>query len=102
MLSRVLNYIENNLDQDIPIKTLAAHVYVTERTLMRKSNKELGMSLTEWKQKLKVLQAMDRLELGDSIETIALELGYSSSSAFISMFKRIMGVTPKEYVKMNV
>lgn len=69
---------------------------------MRKSNKELGMPLTEWKQKLKVLKAMNRLESGDSVEVIALELGYSSSSAFIAMFKRIMGVTPKEYVKMNV
>ncbi|MFH4548974.1 helix-turn-helix transcriptional regulator [Vibrio alginolyticus] len=101
-LSRVLDYIENHLDQDIPLKTLAAHFYVTERTLMRKSNKELGMPLTEWKQKLKVLKAMNRLEVGDSVEVIALELGYSSSSAFIAMFKRIMGVTPKEYVKMNV
>ncbi|EGQ9536616.1 AraC family transcriptional regulator [Vibrio parahaemolyticus] len=45
---------------------------------------------------------MNRLGLGDNGKVKALELGYLNSSAFKVMFKRIMGLTPKEYVKMNV
>jgi len=33
------------------------------------------------------------------VETIALDLGYGSASAFISMFRRLMGVTPDEFRK---
>ena len=60
------------------------------------------MPLIEWKAKLKVLKAMNRLESGDSVEVIALKLGYFCSSVFIVMFKRIMRVTFKEYVTLNV
>jgi AraC-like DNA-binding protein len=34
------------------------------------------------------------LEAGRSVEAIGLELGYSSASAFIAMFRRMTGTTP--------
>ncbi|MBK5556647.1 AraC family transcriptional regulator, partial [Pseudomonas sp. TH05] len=34
-----------------------------------------------------------------TVETIGLDLGYSSASAFISMFRKMMGATPDEYRK---
>jgi AraC-like DNA-binding protein len=37
---------------------------------------------------------MPHLEAGRSVEAVALDLGYSSASAFIAMFKRLVGVTP--------
>jgi AraC-like DNA-binding protein len=36
------------------------------------------------------------------VETIALDLGYGSASAFIAMFKRLAGTTPDEYRKTVV
>ena len=38
-----------------------------------------------------------RLEAGDKVESIALDLGYGSASAFITMFRRLMNVTPDEF-----
>ncbi|BCQ61477.1 hypothetical protein PBOI14_32270 [Pseudomonas sp. Boi14] len=64
---------------------------------MRRSQRELGMSLVEWRQRLKVVQALALLEQGRTVESIGLDLGYSSASAFISMFRRMMGTTPDEY-----
>lgn len=51
------------------------------------------MSLHEWRQRLKVMKAMSLLNQGYTIESIALDLGYASSSAFIYMFKRWMNYT---------
>jgi AraC-like DNA-binding protein len=31
------------------------------------------------------------------VEAVALELGYAGASAFITMFKRLMGTTPDEF-----
>jgi AraC-like DNA-binding protein len=42
---------------------------------------------------------MPLLEAGDKVESIALDLGYASSSAFIAMFRRLMHITPDEYRK---
>ncbi|MCB2040609.1 MAG: helix-turn-helix domain-containing protein, partial [Rhodoferax sp.] len=65
----------------------------------RRCQRDLGMSLTEWRQRLRVVKALPRLEAGDKVETIAFDLGYGSASAFIAMFRRLMDVTPDEYRK---
>lgn len=84
------------------IAELAAAVHTTERTLMRRCQSELGMTLAEWRQRLRAVKAMPRLEAGETIENIALDLGYSSASAFIAMFRRLMGTTPDEYRRGSV
>ena len=41
--------------------------------------------------------ALQRLAAGDLVTTIAGDLGYDSVSAFITMFKRMLGKTPARY-----
>jgi len=55
------------------------------------------MPLSEWRQRLRTVEAMKRLDSGIKVESIALDLGYASASSFIAMFKKLMGVTPDEY-----
>ena len=78
---------------------LAAAAHTTERTLARRCQRDLGMNLAEWRQRLRVVRALPLLEQGHKVEAIALDLGYGSASAFIAMFRRLMGVTPDEYRK---
>jgi len=52
------------------------------------------MSFPEWKQRLRTLKAMPLLEKGAKVEHVALDLGYASASAFIAMFRKLMGITP--------
>ena len=40
---------------------------------------------------------IEALEAGRGIQQIAFDLGYSSPSAFISMFRRLAGTTPEQY-----
>jgi AraC-like DNA-binding protein len=40
---------------------------------------------------------MPMLQSGMKVENISQDLGYASTSAFIAMFRRMMGVTPDEY-----
>lgn len=81
---------------------LARAANTTERTLMRRCQRDLGMSLAEWRQRLKVIEALALLEQGQTVESIGFDLGYSSASAFISMFRKLMGATPDEYRKSQV
>jgi len=74
-------------------------VHTTERTLMRRCQRDLGMTFAEWRQRLRVVRATPLLEAGQTVETIALDLGYGSASAFITMFKKLTGSTPDELRK---
>ncbi|MDN0077396.1 helix-turn-helix transcriptional regulator [Crenobacter sp. SG2303] len=75
----------------------AARLHVTERTLARRCQRDLGMSFGEWRQRQRFLAALPLLEAGTPVQTVALELGYSTSSAFIAMFQRHSGTTPDQY-----
>jgi AraC-like DNA-binding protein len=46
-----------------------------------------------------MLRALDILAVGAAVTTVALDLGYSSISAFISLFRRTFGATPGEYIR---
>ncbi|MDD2844787.1 MAG: helix-turn-helix transcriptional regulator [Rhodoferax sp.] len=98
-LGAVLRLLQANPGDNRSVAELAAQANTTERTLMRRCQRDLGLSLAQWRQRLRVVRAMALLESGQTVETIALDLGYGSASAFITMFKRLAGATPDEFRK---
>lgn len=72
-------------------------VGATERTLARRFRVETGLSFGQWRQQIRILEALKRLALGDPVTVVAIELGYASTSAFISMFRKALGQTPGHY-----
>ena len=96
-LSAVLSYLESHPESNRSNAELAAMANVGERTLTRRSREELGMSLNEWRQRLRTVRAISLLESGQTVEAVALDLGYSSASAFIAMFRRQTGSTPGQF-----
>lgn len=69
----------------------------SERTLARLFQSETGMSFGKWKQQARLLKALQFLALGKPVTTVALEVGFRSSSAFITMFRSALGCTPTQY-----
>lgn len=98
-LKQILNYLHENPADQSALSELAKQINTTERTLARLAQKQLGMSLNEWRQRLKVMKAMSMLSEGKTVENIALDLGYANASAFIAMFKRWMEITPDQFRK---
>jgi AraC-like DNA-binding protein/quercetin dioxygenase-like cupin family protein len=96
-LAPILKALEDNPADGRSLGDWARLVNATERTLMRRCQRDLGMSLSQWKQRLKVMCSYQQLSKGASVEAIAFDLGYSSSSAFIGMFRKLTGETPDEY-----
>ena len=96
-LSQLLDDLQGRPDDHRSAADLAASIHMTERTLARHCQRELGMSLGEWRQRLRYLQAVDRLEAGMSVNDIAFDLGYSTASAFIAMFQRVTGMAPEQF-----
>ncbi|BBB25774.1 AraC family transcriptional regulator [Amphritea japonica] len=77
----------------------SALVGASERTVSRLFIKETGMSFQQWRKQLLLHEAVNRLGKGDSVINVALDLGYHSPSAFVSMFKKALGKPPGQYFK---
>jgi AraC-like DNA-binding protein len=69
------------------------------RTLARRFEAELGMSLRSWRRRLRLFKAIELLGGGLGITRTALELGYSSTSAFIYACRTDMGCGPQTYMR---
>ena len=79
------------------IEEWGARVGASNRTLTRLFQRETGMSFGRWRQQLHIGLALQRLASGQSVTNIAFDLGYESTSAFIAMFRRMLGTTPARY-----
>jgi AraC-like DNA-binding protein len=101
LLAPVLHALEQQPGDPRALAELARAAHTTERTLARRCQRDLGMPFAEWRQRLRVVKALPRLEGGEKVETIALDLGYAGASAFIAMFRRLMGITPDEFRKQR-
>jgi len=76
----------------------ASRLAVSERTFARLVRAETGMSFGHWRHRLQVMVALQWLSSGATVQQVAADLGYNSVNAFISMFKKSMGVPPGRYL----
>ncbi|MFM0502682.1 AraC family transcriptional regulator [Paraburkholderia caffeinilytica] len=91
---QLLSYPENN----DTIERWGERVGASPSTLGRLFRDETGLSFGQWRQQLRLVEAVARLALGVPVTVIAEELGYQSASAFIAMFRKTLGTTPQRYL----
>ncbi|WP_309491365.1 helix-turn-helix domain-containing protein [Trinickia mobilis] len=70
----------------------------SSRTSIRLFIKETGHTFRHWVQQVRLAEALNRLEHGESIANAANALGYASPSAFAAMFRKTMGQSPTDYL----
>ena len=97
-VGRIIELLLNQPHSPFNFEQLADYSGCSVRNLARLFKKETGMNFTEWRRKLTLMEAIDRLGQGIPVNEIALELGYTSASAFIAMFRRTLGVAPGQYL----
>jgi transcriptional regulator GlxA family with amidase domain len=74
---------------------------IPERTLKRRFKAATGSSLIEYLQNLRVEEAKRLLESTElPMEDISEQTGYSDTSFFRRLFKRLTGLTPGKYRQM--
>ncbi|EEA01190.1 transcriptional regulator, AraC family [Burkholderia sp. H160] len=87
---------------DAPSATLgldeaASRIGLSRRSFTRLFREQLGVSFVAWREQACLLSAIARFARGESITRVAYDLGYSSPTAFSTMFKRVVGVAPYHY-----
>ena len=76
----------------------ATRIGMSERNMSRLLLNEIGMSFGRWRRQLHVILALQRLSKGESVQTVALELGYENASGFVTMFRKAVGKPPARYI----
>lgn len=69
------------------------------RTLERLFRAETGLAFGTWRQRARLLRALQLLAENENVTSTAIAVGYESTSAFVAAFRRAIGVTPGQYFK---
>lgn len=75
----------------------ASELMLSEKTLTRLFQQHTGLSFRAWRQRLRLLSALPLLQAGERVTDVALACGYDSTSAFIAVFRKQLGVTPSAF-----
>ncbi len=85
-------------------RTLSAwgrQVGASSRTLARLFVIETGLSFARWRTLARLRAALPALAAGRPVSTVASQVGYDSSSAFVAAFRRETGLTPGAYFDLG-
>lgn len=96
-MTRICNAILADPAHPYGIEEWAQEVGASKRTLARRFLAEFGMSFVNWRQQVRMVSALSRLDQGDPVTVIASDLGYETPAAFSLMFRKLTGVTPSRY-----
>lgn len=83
--------------RELPLSYLAEQLHLSERQLSRVFKKQYGIGYREKNRELRMRSAARLLLRGESIATVAREVGYRSESAFYAAFKSFFGISPAAY-----
>jgi AraC-like DNA-binding protein len=97
-LLRLCHALQRTPSDSRTLAEWAQEVGASERTLNRLFSHEVGMSFQEWRQRLRLLLALDGLQRGRPVSAVALDAGYRSASAFIAAFRRSFGKAPMAFL----
>lgn len=86
---------------DTSLGSLARAAGAGARTIERLFAAETGLSFGRWRSQARLQHAVCRLAEGMTVTRVAFECGYESTSAFVAMFRRMLGVPPGEYVRRS-
>lgn len=97
-LRRLANSLLANPTDKATLRQWAVRIGMSERSMTRLLLKELGLSFGRWRRQLHVILSLQRLAKGESVQRVALDLGYENASGFITMFRKAVGQPPARYL----
>lgn len=98
IVESALEFIDKNYTKGIRLKDIADHCGLSRYHFCRVFKSVTGYSPYEYVIKKRINRAKQMLgESNDSVESIAHEVGFGSTSSFIGTFARMEGLTPLKY-----
>ncbi len=97
----ICQHLIDSPDNNSTLNFWGDKVGASSRTLARLFISETGLSFVQWRQQLRLTEAVTRLAQQIPVGTIANDLGYHSVSAFVTLFKKHYGDTPQRYLRMQ-
>ncbi|HIS57409.1 MAG TPA: helix-turn-helix transcriptional regulator [Candidatus Fimimorpha excrementavium] len=101
VIKDIISYIDFHYAEDLSLSFFADQFNLTKTYLSGLFKKEVKITLTDYIHQIRIRRAITLINSSSlSISTIASACGYQDINYFIRVFKKMNGVSPKQYQKM--
>ena len=95
---RVADLAFNDHRNRLDVAELASRAATSVRTVSRLFPTETGLTFKAWRQRARIVHAMDRLARGNAIARVSAESGFASTAAFSCAFRQVTAMTPTTFL----
>jgi AraC-like DNA-binding protein len=99
-IQAVCDYLERHYTQTITLDTLSALAGLSKYHLLRSFTRQKSISPYSYLETVRIGAAKKLLEAGVSPAETAFRTGFSDQSHFSNFFKKLIGLTPRQYMKI--
>ena len=98
IIEKINKYIHEHYMEDIGRNEISAEFYLTPEYLAKLYKKKTGVNLKDYINEYRIEKAKELLRAGEkNISNIAESVGFDNFTYFSTLFKKITGVSPKDY-----
>ena len=90
--------IASHPEQDLPIEAMAADIFVSKYYLIRKFKSSIGMTPHQFCIQNRIRKSQGVLDAERTVGEISAEMGFYDQSHFDKAFRKIVGISPSEYI----
>ncbi|MEG2380411.1 MAG: response regulator [Oscillospiraceae bacterium] len=97
-----IDYIKTHYMENITIEQVASMLFISERYFMRIFKEETGMTFNKFLTEYRIEEAKKLLLTRNlKVYEVSEAVGYKTVKHFVSVFKSITDMTPKEYISRH-
>jgi AraC-like DNA-binding protein/mannose-6-phosphate isomerase-like protein (cupin superfamily) len=100
-ICRLMQYINEHLAEELSAEKLANLFFLSKYYLMRKFKYHTGYTLHNYILHKRLIAANHLIRSGQSTIMASLSAGFGDYSSFVRAFKKVYGLSPKQYHKEN-
>ncbi len=100
-ITNVINYVNENLSEDLSLDTVADKFFVSKFHLAHKFKEITDMTFHNFVLKKRLIYAKQLLRKYKNSSNVYADCGFKSYSYFLKSFKKEYGMTPKEFINLS-
>jgi YesN/AraC family two-component response regulator len=97
-IRKVMQYIDNHYDEDITLEEVSSILNLSPQYFSRVFHEKAGVTFVDYLTRIRIKKAKEWLTYSESnVQEVCYKVGYKDPNYFARVFKKTVGMTPRQY-----